>query len=81
MFDKLKNPAIQTIHQDFQVSYRYPVHFTRGLFDLRNPLFQDIIRADSIELPKKVLAVVDRGLYRHHPQLLEDIRAYNEDDC
>jgi 3-dehydroquinate synthase len=76
MFDKLKSPAIQTIEQDFQVSFRYPVHFTRGLFNPRNSLFKDVIRADSVELPKKVLAVVDRGLHRHHPQLLEDIENY-----
>ena len=58
------------------MSFRYPVHFTRGLFDPDNPLFQEVIRAGGGELPKKVLAVVDRGLYRHHPDLLADIERY-----
>ena len=58
------------------MSFRYPVHFTRGLFDPGNPLFQDVIRAGGGELPKKLLAVVDRGLYRHHPDLLTDIERY-----
>ncbi len=72
----LKSPASKSIHQDFQVSFHYPVHFTTGLFEPRNPLFKDVIRAGSVDLPKKLLAVVDRGLYRHHPLLLEDIETY-----
>jgi 3-dehydroquinate synthase len=68
--------AIESIQQEFQVSFRYPVHFTRGLFGLGNPLFQEIVRAGSPDPPKKVLAVVDRGLHRHHPGLLEEIEDY-----
>ncbi|HEY9073507.1 MAG TPA: hypothetical protein VIN67_05175, partial [Desulfobaccales bacterium] len=58
------------------MSFRYPVHFTKGLFDPDNPLFQEVIRDGGGELPKKMLAVVDRGLYRHHPDLLADIERY-----
>ncbi len=76
MFDRFKGPALKTIHQEFQVSFSYPVHFTRDLFDRKNPLFKEVIRAGSVEQPKKVLAVVDRGLYRHHPQLPEEIENY-----
>lgn len=72
----MKTTGIKTIHQDFQVSFRYPVHFTEGLFDLGNPLFHEIIREAGSDLPKKVLAVVDRGLYRHHPGLLAEIEEY-----
>lgn len=71
----MKN-AFKTIHQDFQVSFGYPVHFTEGLFDLENPLFQEVVRAAGGDLPKKVLAVVDRGLYRHHPGLLANLEEY-----
>lgn len=72
----MKSSAIKTIHQDFQVSFRYPVHFTTGLFDLENPLFHEVIRDAGGDLPKKVLAVVDRGLYRHHPGLLANLEGY-----
>lgn len=73
---EMKRAAFKTIQQDFQVSFRYPVHFTTGLFALDNPLFHEVIRADGGELPRKVLAVVDRGLYRHHPGLLAGIEEY-----
>ncbi len=64
------------IQQEFQVSYRYPVHFTRELFSSGNPLFVDVVRADGGHFPRKVLAVVDRGAYRQHPQLLKQIESY-----
>ncbi len=76
MFGNSKSPDLTTIQQDFQVSFRYPVHFTTGLFDPKNSLLKDVIQTGGGELPKKFLAVVDRGLYRHHPQLLEDIEDY-----
>ena len=67
---------METIHQEFQVSFRYPVHFTTGLFDLDNPLLHQVIRDGGGGLPKKLLAVVDRGLYRHHPGLLANLEEY-----
>lgn len=55
------------------------MHFTTGLFDPGNPLLQEVIRAGGNDLPTKLLAVVDRGLYRHRPGLREDIERYCED--
>ncbi|MGD0216693.1 MAG: 3-dehydroquinate synthase [Desulfobaccales bacterium] len=72
----LRSAAIKTIHQEFQVSFRYPVHFTSGLFDLGNPLFHEVIRDGGGDLPKKLLAVVDRGLYHYHPGLPADLEEY-----
>jgi 3-dehydroquinate synthase len=57
------------------VSYRYPVHFTRDLLAPENPLLREVM-GNGGGLPKKVLAVVDRGVYRHHPQLLRQLGAY-----
>ena len=65
-----------TITQQFQVSYRYQVHFTRDLFGEGNPLFQEAVTALGGEFPKKILVVVDRGVHRHHPRLLQNIEAY-----
>ena len=67
---------METIHQEFQVSFRYPVHFTTGLFDPGNPLLHQVIRDGGGELPKRLLAVVDRGLYHHHPGLLANLEEY-----
>jgi 3-dehydroquinate synthase len=64
------------IQQEFQVSYRYPVHFTTGVFAPANPLLLDTVRTDGGHFPRKVLAVVDRGAHRHHPELVNRIAAY-----
>ena len=64
------------IQQEFQVGYRYPVHFTTEVFRPGNPRFAEAIRADGGHFPRKVLFVVDRGAYRHNPQLLKQIEAY-----
>lgn len=69
-------PALTTIQQDLQVSFRYPVHFTRDLFAADNPLLKDVVAHDAGDLPRKLLVVVDRGVYRHHSQLLRQIEAY-----
>ena len=59
---------METIHQEFQVSFRYPVHFTTGL-TRGILLLHQVIRDGGGGLPKKLLAVVDRGLLQHHPGL------------
>jgi 3-dehydroquinate synthase len=68
-------PLLTTIHQDIQVNFRYAVHFTRDLFAPDNPLFKDTVVPDA-DAPRKLLAVVDRGVHRHHPQLMAKIEAY-----
>jgi 3-dehydroquinate synthase len=68
--------TLDPIQQEFQVNYRYLVHFTTGVFTPGNPLVAEVVRAEGGHFPRKVLAVVDRGAYRHHPQLLKQIEAY-----
>lgn len=67
------------IKQDVSVSFTYDVHFTKGLFERENPLFADLIQAGSPEVTRKVLFVLDEGMYNHHPQLFEDIKQYASD--
>ena len=64
------------LHQDIRVNFRYGVHFTQDVFGLHNPLLAEIVAAGGGDFPRKVLVVVDQGLYRHHPLLLEKITAY-----
>lgn len=69
-------PPLTTIQQDIQVNFRYAVHFTRDLFAADNALFKDTMAPDSAGAPCKLLAVVDRSVHRHHPQLVPKIEAY-----
>jgi len=69
-------PPLTTIQQDIQVNFRYAVHFTRDLFAAGNALFKDTVAPDATGSPCKLLAVVDRSVHRHHPQLVPKIEAY-----
>ncbi|HWG85481.1 MAG TPA: 3-dehydroquinate synthase [Deinococcales bacterium] len=65
---------MKTLIQEFQVSYRYAVHFTRGLLDPANPLLRDTIAREG-ERPK-LLFVLDEGLLGPFPSLVQDAEAY-----
>lgn len=64
------------ITQQFEVSFTYPVHFTEGLFEQENTLFADLIGEHSSGDNRKILFVLDEGMYRHHPRLFEDVLNY-----
>jgi 3-dehydroquinate synthase len=77
---------MDVIHQEFLVPVRYPVHFTTGVFTASNPLLRDILvdgrsagtpSANGEDaLPAKLIVVLDRGVERAHPTLVEKIAAY-----
>ncbi len=67
---------MQPIHQMVQVSYHYAVHFTQQLFACDNPLLRDVISGGDMQPPKKILCIVDRGVWQHHPDLLDAISSY-----
>ena len=68
----MSRKILLSIHQTVQVIYNYPVHFTEHLFACENPLLQDVIGSiGDMETPKKILCVVDRGVWQHHPRLLD----------
>lgn len=67
---------MDAIQQEIQVSFRYPVHFTTGVFTAANPLLRDLTaRADALAA-SRVLVVVDSGVERAHPDVLDAIRGY-----
>jgi 3-dehydroquinate synthase len=68
--------APSALHQEIRVSFRYGVYFTTGVFAGDNPLLARVVAAGGEDSPRKVLVVVDHGLYEHHPRLLADISAY-----
>jgi 3-dehydroquinate synthase len=64
------------LHQEIQVNFRYGVYFTQDVFARHNPLLAEIVAGGGGDLPRKILVVVDRGLYQHHPDLLGKISDY-----
>ncbi len=78
---------MDVIEQEFLVSVRYPVHFTTGVFTPSNRLLRDLVstgrarvsagtRGNDGEAPAKLVVVVDRGVERAHPSLIDEIGAY-----
>jgi len=67
---------MQPIHQTVQVRYDYAVHFTEQLFACDNPLLRDVISGGDMQPPKKILCIVDRGVWQHHPDLLDAISSF-----
>ena len=65
---------MDAILQEIEVAFRYPVHFTQGLFSPDNPLFADVLGRGS--RPHRLLVVLDAGVAQHHPALEADITRY-----
>ena len=77
---------MDVIQQEFLVPVRYPVYFTTGVFETSNGLLRDIIvtgrgaqlttSESEDNLPAKLVVVLDRGVERSHPALVDAISAY-----
>jgi 3-dehydroquinate synthase len=67
---------MDVIRQEIHVAFRYPVHFTTGVFVPSNRLVRDLVQSDERGTPAKVAVVVDRGVERAHPELIALIEAY-----
>ena len=62
--DGIEPHAFADIDQEVVVTFRYPVRFTRGLFDMRNTTLRDVIQADD---RARLLVVIDEGVADAHP--------------
>lgn len=67
---------MRVIEQAVQVSYRYPVHFTAGLFSAENAILRDVLLQGAGGRPVKALCIVEREVIAHHPALAGEIAAY-----
>lgn len=67
---------MDSIRQQFSVSFSYDVHFTEALFDSENLLLRDCLVRNASRHPVRVLFVIDDGVVAHHPGLIGDIQAY-----
>jgi 3-dehydroquinate synthase len=66
---------MDSLEQEIRVTFRYPVHFTTGVFDPSNPLLKTAL-VPATGAAAKVLFVVDHNLCAAHPGLVETIEAY-----
>jgi 3-dehydroquinate synthase len=62
------SPADDVLEQCFEVTFRYPIFFTRDLFATTNGVLRDVLKSERKEKPK-LLAVADRGFLQHHTEL------------
>lgn len=69
--------SLQPIQQRVAVSFEYPVHFTTGLFHLRNSLLARIIAGNEIK-PKKIIIIIDAGFLNCHKGLISQINMYTK---
>ena len=68
---------MDVIQQEFLVPVRYPVYFTTGVFARSNPVLRDLVAAAAGEDgPARIAVVLDRGVERSHPALVDAITAY-----
>ena len=68
---------MDVIDQQFLVAFRYPVHFTRGVFAASNPLLRKILTDRSSRRPTDFVVMVDDGVVRSHEKLLGAIETYS----
>ena len=61
------------IDQEVIVRFRYPVRFTRGLFNPRNPTLCDAVQANG---RARLLVVIDGGVASAQPAIVRDVEGY-----
>lgn len=67
---------MDAIQQEIHVSFRYPVHFTTGVFAPANPLLRDLMARRGAPGASRVLVVLDSGVTAAHPGLLDAVHGY-----
>ena len=75
MLTKEQISRSQSLRQNVAVQFTYDVHFTRGLFDVTNPLLSEVVGANTNKA-KSIIVAVDSGVLEHHPQLIDRINDY-----
>ena len=66
---------IQPLQQEVEVKFSYGVHFTRGLFEITNPLLSEVVGAANHKA-KSIIVAVDSRVLECHPQLVAKITSY-----
>ena len=74
-FEKTLLPS-QVYRQKVEVSYEYPVFFTRGAFSADNEIFVDACRRLEPDRRHRLFVVIDSGVAAAWPDLANQIDAY-----
>src|SRR5262252_6989836 len=69
-------PRTEMFAQTFSIRYDYPVHFTRDLFDQRNPCLRQVLMSGPLARPQRVAVFLDEGVTLAWPQLADLIADY-----
>jgi 3-dehydroquinate synthase len=69
-------PRTETFAQTFSIRYDYPVHFTRDLFDPRNPCLRQVLMPGPSTRPQRLAVFIDDGVTLASPQLAGRIADY-----
>ena len=67
---------LKPIEQSFAVNFKYSLHFTSAVFESNNGLLAEVIKSYKPKEQVKLLFVVDDGVLKKHPKLIESIRNY-----
>ncbi len=67
------------LEHEIRVSFRFPVYFSRDVFDSSNPLVLKAAPSAVAPRPARVLFIVDSGVSEAHPGLVESISRYCRD--
>jgi 3-dehydroquinate synthase len=67
---------MDVIQQEIQVTFRYPVYFTRDVFLRSNPLLKNVIPTGGSGTPARIVVVLDQGVRDAHPGLTNAINEY-----
>ncbi|MCW7493607.1 3-dehydroquinate synthase [Leptospira sp. 2 VSF19] len=69
--------SLSPLSSEFQITYRYTVQFTKGIFKKDNPVLKDFFISDyKSDLVKKALVVLDERLIHYFPNLVSEIKSY-----
>ena len=64
------------IAQSFSVAYEYKLYVTQHLFDEQNDLFKSVLGGYKKDGNVKLFFVIDEGVSKNHPNLLDEIKTY-----
>jgi len=70
-----ENPMAYCINQQFQITYKYPVTFTRNAFDKVNPTLVQLLR-DLGLANSRIFPVIDENVAKHHPDSWHNLNKY-----
>lgn len=69
---------MDAIRQRVRVTFEFPVCFTTGIFDPSNRTLRDLVGAEPDPKPADAVVVIDDGVVRAHPSLVDRVARYFE---